>query len=130
MGKPTMWFPTRSDTNQSVQLQKQARSLKFRCLVEEELYYPSSEKKGADQLRGYRFAVTAKLICAFLFAYADCWFSHGAAHIFWHKSDHCTHCIQGIKKRHQPHAHMQNTCFLISLEINMHFCHGLSFIVI
>ena len=27
--KPTMWFPTRSDTNQSVQLQKQARSLKF-----------------------------------------------------------------------------------------------------
>ena len=27
------------------------------------------------------FAVTAKLICAFVFAYADCWFSHGAAHI-------------------------------------------------
>ena len=25
------------------------------------------------------FAVTAKLICAF-FAYADCWFSHAAAH--------------------------------------------------
>ena len=28
------------------------------------------------------FAVTAKLICAFVFAYADCWFSHAAAHIF------------------------------------------------
>ena len=27
------------------------------------------------------FAVTAKLICVFVFAYADCWFSHGAAHI-------------------------------------------------
>ena len=27
------------------------------------------------------FAVTAKLICAFDFAYADCWFSHAAAHI-------------------------------------------------
>ena len=27
------------------------------------------------------FAVTAKLICAFVFAYADCWFSHGAANI-------------------------------------------------
>ena len=27
------------------------------------------------------FAVTAKLICAFVFAYADCWFSHAAAHI-------------------------------------------------
>ena len=27
------------------------------------------------------FAVTVKLICVFVFAYADCWFSHGAAHI-------------------------------------------------
>ena len=27
------------------------------------------------------FAVTAKLMCAFVFAYADCWFSHAAAHI-------------------------------------------------
>ena len=27
------------------------------------------------------FAVTAKLICVFVFAYADCWFSHAAAHI-------------------------------------------------
>ena len=40
------------------------------------MYYPSSENKGADQLR-----LTAKLICAFVFAYADCWFSHGAAQI-------------------------------------------------
>ena len=51
-----MWFPNRSDTNQAVQSQKQARSLKFRIEVEEELYYPSSENKGADQLRGYREA--------------------------------------------------------------------------
>ena len=28
------------------------------------------------------FAVTAKLICAFVFAYADCWFCHEAAHLF------------------------------------------------
>ena len=27
------------------------------------------------------FAVTAKLICAFVFVYADCWFSHEAAHM-------------------------------------------------
>ena len=27
------------------------------------------------------FAVTAKLICVFVFAYADCWFSHEAAHL-------------------------------------------------
>ena len=26
-------------------------------------------------------AVTAKLICAFVFAYADCWFSHAAAQL-------------------------------------------------
>ena len=33
-----------------------ARGLKFRILVEEGLYYPYSENKGADQLRGYREA--------------------------------------------------------------------------
>ena len=27
------------------------------------------------------FAVTAKLVCVFVFAYANCWFSHEAAHI-------------------------------------------------
>ena len=30
MRKPMFWFPTRSDTNQAVQLQKMARGLKFR----------------------------------------------------------------------------------------------------
>ena len=56
MGKPTIWFPTWSDTNQAVQLQKMARGYKFRIQEEEELYYPCSENKGADQLRGYREA--------------------------------------------------------------------------
>ena len=51
-----MWFPNRSDTNRPVQAQKRARSLKFRIYVEEELNYPSSENKDADQLRGYREA--------------------------------------------------------------------------
>ena len=51
-----MWFPNKSDTNRSIRAQKQARSLKFWGYVEEELYYPSSENKGADQLRGYREA--------------------------------------------------------------------------
>ena len=27
------------------------------------------------------FAVTVKLICAFVFAYADCWFSNEEAHL-------------------------------------------------
>ena len=56
MGKPTMWFPNRSDTNRPVQAQKRARSLKFPIEAEEELYYPSSENKGADQLCGNREA--------------------------------------------------------------------------
>ena len=54
VGKPTMWFPNRSDTNRPVQAQKRARSLKFR--IEEELYYLSSKNKGTHQLRGYREA--------------------------------------------------------------------------
>ena len=41
-------FPTRSDTNRSVQSQRQARDLKFWLKVEEELYYLSSENKGTD----------------------------------------------------------------------------------
>ena len=32
------------------------RGMKFRILIEEGLYYLSSENKGADQLRGYREA--------------------------------------------------------------------------
>ena len=31
VGKPTMWFPNRSDTNRPVHVQKHARSLKFWC---------------------------------------------------------------------------------------------------
>ena len=49
-------FPTKSDTNRAVQPQKMARGLKFRIEVVEGLYYPFSENKGADQLRGYREA--------------------------------------------------------------------------
>ena len=60
-----MWFPNRSDTNRAVQAQKRARSLKFWSQVEEELYYPSSENKGADQLRGYREAVSPMQIVGF-----------------------------------------------------------------
>ena len=46
-------FLTRSDTKQSVQLQKMARSLKFPIYEEKELYYPCSKNKGADQLHSY-----------------------------------------------------------------------------
>ena len=54
--KPVFGFLTRSGTNQAVQAQKMARGLKFRIKGVEGLYYPCSENKGADQLRGYREA--------------------------------------------------------------------------
>ena len=56
MGKPAMWFLNRSNINRPVQSQKKARILKFCTQVGEELFYPSSKNKGADQLRGYREA--------------------------------------------------------------------------
>ena len=56
MRKPTIWVPTRSDNNQPVQSQKMVRGWKFWIEKEEDLYYPCSENKGADQLRGYREA--------------------------------------------------------------------------
>ena len=45
--------PTMSDTNQAIQSQKQARSLKFQIYKEEEVFYQYSENKGADQLHSY-----------------------------------------------------------------------------
>ena len=45
-----------SDTNKAVQPLKMSRSMKFRIMIEEGLYYPCSENKGADPLRGYREA--------------------------------------------------------------------------
>ena len=47
---------TRSDTNRAVQSLNMARGLKFLLQKVEGLYYPCSENKGADQLRGYREA--------------------------------------------------------------------------
>ena len=38
------------------------------------------------------FAVTAKLICVFVFTYAKCWFSHDAAHLFALMLVYVTYC--------------------------------------
>ena len=56
VGKPTMWFPNRFNTNWAVQSQKMPRGWKFCIHKVEELYYPCSENKGADQLRSNREA--------------------------------------------------------------------------
>ena len=51
-----MWILTRSDTNLAVQPLEMARGLKFLMNEVEGLYYPSSENKGANQLRVFVFA--------------------------------------------------------------------------
>ena len=53
MRKLVFRISTRSDTNRAAQSQKLARGLKFCTKEVEGLYYPYSEKKGADQLRSY-----------------------------------------------------------------------------
>ena len=75
MRKPTFWFPTWSDTNWAVQLQKMAKGLKFRILKVEGLYYVAKTKALIS------LAVTAKLICIFVFAYAKHLFSLDAAQL-------------------------------------------------
>ena len=47
--------------------------------MEEGLYYPCSENKGADQLRGYS---EADLRLCFRTKYAEIRFSHDAAHMW------------------------------------------------
>ena len=53
MRKTTIWVPTMPNTNRAVQSQKKVRSLNLWIYKVEELYYPCSENKGADQLRSY-----------------------------------------------------------------------------
>ena len=68
-----------SDQVLAVQSQKMARGLKFRIYEVDGLYYPYSENKGADQLRGYR---EADLRLCFRI-YAKSRFSHNEAQIYY-----------------------------------------------
>ena len=68
-------FPNRSDTNRPVQSQKQARSLGFK----KNRNYCTIRVTKTKAL--ISFAVTVKLICAFVFAWAKMQFSHHAAHV-------------------------------------------------
>ena len=55
------------------------------------MFCPCSKKQRRDH-----FVVTGKLICVFVFAYADCWFSH-EAHLLLHMSSLiCITCVQSI----------------------------------
>ena len=78
MTEPTFLFPTWSDTNEAVQPQKMARGLKFwiKKVEERDRTISVAKKKSLISL-----AVTAKLFCVFVVAFAKRWFSHDAAKI-------------------------------------------------
>ena len=79
MSRDTRKLVFGSDINQPVQLKTRASSLKFR-IEEEELYYPRSENKGADQLRSY---CEADLRLCFRIGKNLSGFQSHDAHIFW-----------------------------------------------
>ena len=83
-------FPTRSDTNRAVQLLNMARSLKFWIEKVEGLYYPCSENKGADQLRGYHEADLR--LC---FRICKSRFSHNEAHLYLYYVRNLSNCKIG-----------------------------------
>ena len=74
MRKLTIWVSDQVDTNRPVQSQKITRSLKFRIRKKRDWTIHVAKTKALIS-----FAVTTKLVCAFVFAYADCWFSYAAA---------------------------------------------------
>ena len=39
---------------------------------------------------------TANVICAFVFAYADCWFCHEVAHLSISRSIRAQHCVSDL----------------------------------
>ena len=76
MTKPTIWVPTRSDTNWATYIHRrwlEAGNFGFRKLR-------NCTIRVAKTKALISFAVTAKLICAFVFAQSFCWFSYAVAH--------------------------------------------------
>ena len=92
MTKATMWFSNMSDTNWSVLSQNmsdtnwsvpsqmKARSLNFRIKRKRHCTVCVVKTKALIS-----FAVTAKLICIFVFASAKCWFSHDVTQIMFYR---------------------------------------------
>ena len=93
MRKPTMWLLNRSDTKWTVQSQKMARSLKFWIRKERNCIICVAKTKALIS-----FAVTVKLICAFVFAYAKCCFPLDAALIFLSKDARLSNSISIFHK--------------------------------
>ena len=75
--KPTMWFCDQF-RNKLVYNKRWLETGNYK--KEEELYYPCSKNKGADQL-----CVIAELICAFVFTYACCLLLYAVAQLLCKK---------------------------------------------
>ena len=77
MRKPTKCFPNRSHTNQACTATENSSKLEISDLRREGIaLYPCIKTMSL-----FSCAVSAQLNCAFVFAYADCWFSDVVAHI-------------------------------------------------
>ena len=70
------------------------------------MFYPSSENKDADR----------ELICAFVFAYADCWFSHEAAHMLHYGYTKSVKEHSSYKRYQKMKLIMVNIVFMTSFE--------------
>ena len=75
MKNPTMWFSNRSDANGAVKHRRWLETGNFGFRKKRHCTIHVAKTKALIS-----FAVTAKLICAFVFAYAKCWLSHDEAH--------------------------------------------------
>ena len=72
-----MWFPNRYDTNLAAHIHLMAiETGNFGLRKKRDCTIHVVKTKALIS-----FTLAVKLICVFVFAYANCWFSHEAAHI-------------------------------------------------
>ena len=84
-------FLTRSDTNRFLSSKKGLRNLKFWIKKKKDCTIPIAKTKVLISC-----AVTAQLICAFVFALAKIWLSHGGAQL-------SGYCYYQLKKHFKKH---------------------------
>ena len=84
MRKTTIWVPTRLDTNKPVQSQIQAKKLEISDLKRKK-NCSIRVAKTKVLISCAVCAVTAQLICGFVFAYGNRWFCHAAAYMYLNK---------------------------------------------
>ena len=106
-------FPTRSDTNRSVQSQKLARSLKYWISVEEQLYYPCSENK--DTLFAHMQIVG--FLCGSSYVHLNSCTAAPVAEqlrtLFLNHSIISLLCLVWVQAPHWPHVRQAKICLRV-----------------